>query len=143
MYVSNSNSIVATVKSIPSVKETKYGDKAVVEVMTVDGQTMQIFDTMDEFNDSPVLELKVGQVIDCYVNKFGNLKLVKASLQVAVKKSALSITPKTVINDDSVTAKAKLLRQCVDAVLTEFTGVDLSDDLIQKYATTLFISLNK
>ena len=148
-YTRQAQSTTAIVSGSASLKETQYGDKAVLDFTLPNGTQITVWDTLDENNDSVLLELAKGQEVPLFVNSHGNWKVDKKELaKPKAVKSSLSVVPQTkepVARDNAglVRSQAKLLRDCVDAILIEFQGVDLSDDVIQKYATTLYISLTK
>jgi len=151
MYNSNVNrfpTAQATVTGEAQIKETKYGDKADLGFTLANGQEVNVFDCLDENNDSILLELALGQEVTLYQNQYANWKVDKKSLTKKTVKNVLTIAPKQVkepIDDDNnlVRKQARLLRGCVDAILIEFDGIELNDEIIQKYATSLYISMTR
>jgi len=92
--------------------------------------------------------LALGQEVTLYQNQYANWKVDKKSLTKKTVKNVLTIAPKQVkepIDDDNnlVRKQARLLRGCVDAILIEFDGIELNDEIIQKYATSLYISMTR
>jgi len=143
----SSQSTTAIVTGTVQVKDTQFGAKAVLDFTLPNNTVVSVWDTLDENNESILFELAKGQEVPLYVNVNGNWKVDKKGLTKKSTKPALAVVaakePLARDNSNLVRQQAKLLRDCVDAVLIEFNGINLSDDVIQKYATTLYISLNK
>lgn len=147
----------ATVSGEVQVRETNWGDKALLDFTLPNGEKVTVWDSLDQNDESVLLNLAAGQIVQLYQNDNGNWKLDKKSLAKKTTKRALAAVPNDSVKpvtpavttyninneDNPIRKQARLLRDCVDAVLIEFHGIALTDEVIQKYATSLFISITK
>lgn len=144
----------ATVSGEVQVKTTNWGDKAVLDFTLPNGQKATVWDSLNDEDHSILLDLAIGDAANLYQNDNGNWKLDKKSVAKKAVKRPLAIAPSqegfvqdktfNINNEDNpIRKQARLLRDCVDAVLIEFHGIALTDEVIQKYATSLFISITK
>lgn len=72
--------IPATVSGEVQVKTTKWGDKALLDFILPNEEKVTVWDSLDENDESVLLELVMGQTANLYQNDNGNWKLDKKSL---------------------------------------------------------------